>query len=81
MTNQTPNSLSPQIENAGPEPLSPAAQVVLDAATVPTGDFCLENVNEIAAAALRAAAASMEFVEDYRKLLAIASELEGTNDN
>jgi len=36
--------------------LSPAAQAVLDAATVPTGDFCLENVNEIAAAALRAAA-------------------------
>ena len=35
--------------------LSPAAQSVLDAATVPTGDFCLENVNEIAAAALRAA--------------------------
>jgi len=36
--------------------LSPAAQSVLDAATVPTGDFCLENVNEIAAAALRAVA-------------------------
>ena len=36
--------------------LSPAAQRVLDAATTPTGDFCLENVNEIAAAALRAAA-------------------------
>jgi hypothetical protein len=36
--------------------LSPAAQAVLDAATAPTGDFCLENVNEIAAAALRAAA-------------------------
>jgi len=36
--------------------LCPAAQSVLDAATVPTGDFCLENVNEIAAAALRAAA-------------------------
>jgi hypothetical protein len=29
---------------------------VLDAATAPTGDFCLENVNEIAAAALRVAA-------------------------
>jgi hypothetical protein len=36
--------------------LSPAAQAVLDAATVPTGDFCLENVNEIAAATLRAVA-------------------------
>jgi len=32
------------------KPLSPAAQAVLDAATAPTGDFCLENVNEIAAA-------------------------------
>ena len=40
------------------QPLSPAAQAVLDAATTPTGDFCLENVNEIAAAALRAAAAN-----------------------
>lgn len=38
------------------EPLSPAARAVLDAATTPTGDFCLENVNEIVAAALRAAA-------------------------
>ena len=36
--------------------LSPAAQAVLDAATTPTGDFCLENVNEIAAAVLEAAA-------------------------
>ncbi len=36
--------------------LSPQAQAVLDAATTPTGDFCLENVNEIAAAALQAAA-------------------------
>jgi hypothetical protein len=39
--------------------LSPAAQAVLDAATVPTGDFCLENVNEIAAAAIRAASDRM----------------------
>jgi hypothetical protein len=38
------------------QPFSPAAQRVLDAATAPTGDFCLENVNEIAGAALRAAA-------------------------
>jgi len=37
----------------GPEPLSPAARAILDAATVPTGAFCLENVNEIAAAAIR----------------------------
>ena len=38
------------------KPLSPAAAAVLDAATTPTGDFCLENVNEIAAAVLEAAA-------------------------
>ena len=57
--------------------LSPAAQDVLDDATAPTGDFCLENVNEIAAAALRAAAPLMEFVQDHLKLLAIADELEG----
>jgi hypothetical protein len=43
-------------QNLMTKQLSPAAQSVLDAATVPTGDFCLENVNEIAAAALRAAA-------------------------
>jgi len=70
--------------------LSPAAQSVLDAATVPTGDFCLENVNEIAAAALRAVAAQM-FPINYvvidncqyevpnperEQILAIAAELE-----
>jgi hypothetical protein len=43
-------------ENLKMTELSPAAQAVLDAATAPTGDFCLENVNEIAAAALRVAA-------------------------
>jgi len=43
-------------QNLMTKQLCPAAQSVLDAATVPTGDFCLENVNEIAAAALRAAA-------------------------
>ena len=73
--------------------LSPAAQSVLDAATVPTGDFCLENVNEIAAAALRAAVkftkkqkitktlgVTMAKSHPYcleRDLLAIADELEG----
>lgn len=36
--------------------LSPAAQAVLDAATVPTMDQCLEDIHAIAAAALRAAA-------------------------
>jgi len=56
--------------------LSPAAQSVLDAATVPTGDFCLENVNEIAAAALRAAADIVDDREASRQLDAIAYELE-----
>ena len=31
MTDPTPNALSPQDEHAGPKPLSPAAQAVLDA--------------------------------------------------
>lgn len=63
--------------------LSPAAQAVLDAATVPTGDFCLENVNEIAAAAIRAVAdqlinvqRSVEMWELHQKFHAIATELE-----
>lgn len=52
-----PDKIVAQREHApGPEPLSTSAQAVLDAATVPTGSFCLENVNEIAAAALRALA-------------------------
>jgi hypothetical protein len=78
------------------EPLSPAAQAVLDAATTPTGDFCLENVNEIAAAALRAAADQVvpetttpwnstltpmiSAGEVRAKFLAIAAELESGND-
>jgi hypothetical protein len=76
--------------------LSPQAQAVLDAATTPTGDFCLENVNEIAAAALRAAADQVvpetttpwnstltpmiSAGEVRAKFLAIAAELEGGND-
>ena len=75
--------------------LSPEAHAVLDAATVPTGDFCLENVNEIAAAAIRTAAYEVLPREDElidncmyekrnpirEKLLEIADELEGlTND-
>jgi hypothetical protein len=65
----------------------------LDAATAPTGDFCLENVNEIAAAALRAAADQCKIEWNYHPdypetesvivvsdLLAIAAELEGGND-
>jgi len=59
------------------QPLSPAAQAVLDAATAPTGDFCLENVNEIAAAALRSAADQIiEEVSPVEAVLAIAAELE-----
>jgi len=69
--------------------LSPAAQRVLDAATAPAGDFCLENVNEIAAAVLRALVEQLGYtIFDYEnnehpgvvrvsRLLAIATELEG----
>jgi len=60
--------------------LCPAAQSVLDAATVPTGDFCLENVNEIAAATLRAAAKPFHWTWNaemcHKHLVAIADELE-----
>jgi hypothetical protein len=70
--------------------LSLAARTVLDASTAPTGDFCLENVNEIAAAAIRAAADQVVPVpikaktpEEHwallgvkNRLLAIADELE-----
>jgi len=66
--------------------LSPAAQAVLDAATAPTGDFCLENVNEIAAAALRAAVQQCTYKDAWEdkfmsaeRILAIANELEGFN--
>ena len=75
------------------KPLSPAAAAVLDAATVPAGDFCLENVNEIAAAALVAAAdqvapsdameprnctpMAIECQRIRAELLAIAAELQG----
>ena len=72
------------------QPLSPAAKAVLDAATAPTGDFCLENVNEIAAAALRAAATAIGAQEMFhpdskrtegvkwcvQNIYAIAAELE-----
>jgi hypothetical protein len=61
--------------------LSPAAQAVMTAyLTAP-----MHNDHRIAdmlgvAAALRAAALQMEFVQDHLKLLAIAAELEGLND-
>ena len=105
MTDHTPNDLShlsnaefnalcPQGEHApGPEPLSPAAQAVLDAAFAPWETT--DTPQSIAAAALRAAADQVVpepsahlpeqncrwyrlGVSAYRhKLLAIADELEG----
>jgi len=60
--------------------LSPAAQVVLDAADDvywDWSDMLPASSLTIAAAALRAAAPSMEFVQDHLKLLGIAAELEG----
>ena len=68
--------------------LSPAAQAVLDAVsdeyrTLVFLEYDDENpfafekpVSKIAAAAIRAVASQMEFVQDYRKLHAIATELE-----
>jgi hypothetical protein len=55
--------------------LSPAAQAILDA----YGDFEAADTDAMAAA-LRAAAEQMEFVQDHLKLLAIAAELEGANN-
>jgi hypothetical protein len=52
--------------------LSPAAQAVLDATDYPEDWATRVRV----AAALRAAAPQMEFVQDHLKLLAIAAELE-----
>ena len=70
--------------------LSPDVQFVLDAATAPTGDFCLENINEIAAAAICAAvdqvvpisipldrAAKISPYHIRSHFLAIAAELNG----
>jgi hypothetical protein len=51
--------------------LSPATQAILDA----YGDFEAADTDAMAAA-LRAAAPQMEFVQDHLKLLAIAAELE-----
>ena len=54
------------------EPLSPAAQAVLDAYWEAPTAWPPGRV----AAALRAAAPLMWFVQDHQKLLAIAAELE-----
>jgi len=62
-------------------PLSPAAQAVLDAANGANSygpDDCLNESRWIAAAALRAAAVYCK--RDRPQLLAIAAELEGGND-
>jgi len=58
--------------------LSPAAQAVMDAAydSLDKRGYVSDQV----AAALRAAASQMEFVQDHLKLLAIAAELEGGDE-
>jgi hypothetical protein len=56
------------------EPLSPAAQKVLDAVR----EICPAPADEIAAAALRAAA--VYCTREQRILLTIAAELEGGDD-
>ena len=65
--------------------LSPAAQAVLDAITVNTEPDC--DTQHIAAAALRAAAdqvvpvcTNLRQTKIRHQLLAIAAELEGTDD-
>jgi hypothetical protein len=62
--------------------LSPAAQAVLDAAFCScweSADLDKADIEVIAAAALRAAAAQVYFVADEDMLLAIAAELEGSD--
>jgi hypothetical protein len=84
------NSLCPQGEHApGPQPLSPAAQAVLDAAFTPWETT--DTPQSIAAAALRAAAEKIEdlycesdvdssdgVVFAMRQLMLIADELENS---
>ena len=65
-----------------PKPLSPAAQAALEAATAAFWDhesMAPFDPDVIAAATLRAAAPFMQFMQDHKKLLAIATELEGSN--
>jgi hypothetical protein len=85
------NSLCPQGEHApGPEPLSPAAQAVLDAATEGFWRSSFNSESNGAAAALRAAAdqvipevlllgsdyQEIALQEARKAILAIANELE-----
>jgi hypothetical protein len=63
-----------------PEPLSPAAQAVLDAAVVVSWDWSnLQPASSsvVAAAALRAAAAHLGSCNASEELIRIANELEG----
>jgi len=95
MTDLSPNDLShlsdaefqslcPQGEHApGPEPLSPAAHAVMDAAFSVYDCEALYSLTEeqhasmIAAAALRAAAAHLGSCNASDELIRIATELEG----
>ena len=78
MSDEDFNALCPQGEHApGPEPLSPAAQVVMDAAFgrwMEIDDIDDDIPGEIAAAALRAAALYCK--RDSVILLSLADELE-----
>jgi NAD/NADP transhydrogenase alpha subunit len=95
IASSTPRSTNPQVkETLMAEPLSPAAQAILDAVR----EICPAPADEIAAAALRAAANqvvpepsdidkgsfSLAAIRNRCKvrdqLLAIAAELEGGND-
>jgi hypothetical protein len=80
LSNEEFNLLCPQGEHApGPEPLSPAAQAVLDAYGRETGDIdCVWHPSELKglAAALRAAASQLTSAKSSDKLRAIANELE-----
>jgi hypothetical protein len=91
MSDEDFNALCPQGHHApGPEPLSPAAQAVLDAAFgrwMEIDDIDDDIPGEIAAAVLRAAAKQSTFADvavnktievvPVDILLAIAAELEG----
>jgi hypothetical protein len=58
-----------------PKARTDAAQAVYEAAHEAWATK--DDPSSIAAAALRAAAPMMQFVQDHKKLLAIATELEG----
>ena len=80
MIDPTPDNISPQGEHAPvPEPLSPAAQAVLDAYFT-HADLLNREVSheEMIAAALRALAVRIKGADAIRQdILDIATELEG----